>query len=445
MRREAPRFPQEFDPSSLVRLPTASTTGGTLPDGRIVDLIRDPKSASLRFIYLEGSQYRTADRLELKNQTLVPAGLDPAVQQAMVLPTGAMDFGSVAKLFVELRAPFTIYGFSEKLATAASYYALASWFPEVWDPPPCLLITGEATEASRLLRILGLLVRHGLAMSDIGSVGFRTMLAAFRATVLADARYLSKNHLNVLASCNPLAVHPCKNSIVKSTFAKVIYVDEKTSEKFRPDFALQVSVSPAPCGVPLLSEANAQQLSATLQSKLLGYRLCNLSRVVESGFDVPQMGTESRTIARLLGRCIVGAPELEYAVRLLLEARENHLQDDRWTDPDCVVIEALLASCHQPGTDRVHIGKIADDASTILGARGEPATLKPRRAGSILRTLGFVAKRDTNGRYLPLIEKVIERVHRLARDHGVAAIADGHKSKSCLFCKRLFAEAPNPL
>ncbi len=333
---------------------------------------------------------------------------------------------------------FSQYGFSDELGATLFPFILASWFAEVWDAQPCLVITGAPIEGNRLLRLLRTLVRRPIPLSTIGPIGFRAQLHELQATVLIDARYLAKPELSALASFDPELVCPRENSVTKAGFAKAIYCDASAGKKFSPEFALYVDVFPAPIGVPSLDLDAIKSISADMQPKLLGYKLRNLPAVLQSNFDLPDLETESRVMARLLGRCIVDAPELQKGVGLLLRAREDTVQTTRWIDTTSVVIEALLAYCHKASPDRIHVGKIAEDAEAILKARGETTKLEARAVGEILTKLGLKRGRNSKGVYLLLNDKLVKDIHRLAFRYRVAAVIDGDKSKHCSVCQEIF-------
>ncbi len=208
------------------------------------------------------------------------------------------------------------------------------------------------------------MVRHGLVLSSIGSARFRAVLQDLHPTLLVDARYLSAGDLNTLAaSCNPQAFQPWGNSLTEPRFAKKRFTWTRgLSEKSSGFFALSINVSPAPRGMPMLGEADAEKITANLQPKLVALRLRSLPKVMASDFDIPGLSSENRAIARLMGSAVIEAPELQAGLRLLLEGREEKLRDARWTDLHCVTLEALLAHCHKPGTQRVYVGEIAEDA-----------------------------------------------------------------------------------
>jgi hypothetical protein len=161
------------------------------------------------------------------------------------------------------------------------------------------------------------------------------------------------------------------------------------------------------------------------QPQLLAYRSMNIAKVREAEFDLPGFASPIRILARVLGSCIVDAPELQAGLAPLLEEQQEKIRAEHWIDLRCVVIEALLFDCHAGGKDLLYVGEITRNACTILKGRGESAPLKPRATGHILRSLGLSPKRIAKGFAIRLTDGVRRRIHRLARDHDVAAVQEG--------------------
>jgi hypothetical protein len=413
------------------------TLGGVLPDGRTVDVIRDGTTGQLRLILFDGKQYRAEERITINGRTFVPPALDPALRSAVTLPAQASDYGCTNDLFRAIREVFTEYGMP-LIATAVTYFVFATLFAEPSWPAPCLVVMGPAAEAALLLQLLACLVRRGLQMTEIDSYGFRGMLQLVHPTILLDARHFTARSLQKLSAyCGSRSFAPWKGSIAEYSFSKVIYVGATLPEDVHFDFSLHVRLSPSPRGVRVLDANKRDQISAALQANLLAYHLRNLAKIRSSDFDLPEMDLEGRIIGRSLGRCVVDAPEIQAGVRSLLEGRDDDLRTARWTDPTCVIIEALLDKCHVPQPKGVYVGEITETATAILKARGAATQLGDRAVGDCLRKLGFTPKRNGKGYRIFVTDKVIQAVHGLARDYRVAAVE--HGIAHCAVCRQTFS------
>jgi hypothetical protein len=100
----------------------------------------------------------------------------------------------------------------------------------------------------------------------------------------------------------------------------------------------------------------------------------------------------------------------------LFEAQQDRFRGDRWVEPRCVVIEAILSRCHwqeQEG-NVVRVGEIAQDVAAILKGRRESLELQPRAIGATMRVLDLIAKRDSSGYGVALTESFSRTIHKFA-------------------------------
>lgn len=96
---------------------------------------------------------------------------------------------------------------------------------------------------------------------------------------------------------------------------------------------------------------------------------------------------------------------------------------ERWVDPTTVVIDSLLAACHQAEKTQMYVGEIAQDVEVILGGRGDYRKIEAREVGHRIKQLGLVTEaRNSKGFRLVLTQPVRRRVHELARSLAVPTI-----------------------
>lgn len=417
------------------------TAGAVIADGRTIDLIFDEATGHPKLIWFDGTDYHVEDRIEIGDQTIVPFGVNPIIEAAMALPTRISDYGSTRGLFAEMRDVLIAHGMSEITATAATYHAFATWFPEVGSPSA--IISGPCAESTLLLQLMSCFVRRGLLMVEVNGPIFRGVINALHPTLLIDARHLGVRSLRKLsATCGLRACVSWKGSVVAVSFARAIYVGAKTVANLSADFSLQIRVAPSRRMHSLLDEKEREQITAAFQPRFLDYRLRNFERVRAADFVLPEMDSEGRVIGRLLGACVLDAPEVQAGVLSLLETREAGLRAARWTDSTCVIIEALLDECHTSGHGKLYVGEIAKKAEVIMKARGAPGELDPRAVGEILRGLDFVSERKSRGFRIELTNEIISQIHRLAYDYRVAAVEDG--ISCCSRCTEFFTDTAKP-
>jgi hypothetical protein len=419
---------------------TTETCGGLLPDGRSVDLISDVATGRMKLISFDGIEHQIADRVDVGDHTFISMALDSAIRGATALPTTAEDYETTEGLFAETRGVMTAHGFSQEVATAATNFIFATWFPEAGAP--CMTITGPSAEGILFLQLLACFVRRGLMMVELDSHGFRGLMDRLHPTLLIDARcFTSRSLRRLLTSSGSRFYVPWKGSVANFSFARAIYLGTGPAADFSADFSLHVHISPSRPGLFLLDEKERVQIIATFQPKFLNYRLRNINRVRASDFELSEMDSEAGIIGRILGSCIVDAPEIQAGVRRLLESREAKLRAARWTDLSCVILEALLDICHRPASNRIYVGEIAETARVILKTRGNPAEFKARGVGPILRRLGFnTSPRDYRGFHILVTSEVLRTIHLLARDYKIAAVENG--IACCPMCTETFRVVP---
>jgi hypothetical protein len=181
-----------------------------------------------------------------------------------------------------------------------------------------------------------------------------------------------------------------------------------------------------------------ETITANFQPRLLDYRLKHFAKMRDSNFDAPEFGSNLRVHARALGSCIVDASELQTEVAPLLEGQQEVIRANRWIDPQCIAIEALLEQCHlDQEPRRVGVGELADTTTAILATRGETATSKAKEMGNRLRRLGLCPKRDSQGYAIVLNDDVRRQIHGLARDYQLAAVEQA--VTSCPHCAEIIA------
>jgi hypothetical protein len=405
------------------------TTGELFAGGASIELIVDAETECLNLLLWDGENYSVAPRIEHRGQVYVPASLDPSVLRAVRWPTKCADYGSTNKLFTAVRESLMNHGFPEEVALATTYGVFPTWFPECVPHAPCMEIKGPRPEANLLLQLLGCLVRHALPLAEVRRAALCSLPSGLQPTLLISEEHLAPSTLRLLsASNNPNAYTTWRDSLVDLYSAKAVYRGDALGDSVFGDATLRVNLAPFRGRLPVLDPRTQQEIATALQAQFLGYRLRNISKVRDSRFDLPAFASPIRILARVLGACIVDAPELQAGLVPLLEEYQERIRGERWIDLRCVVIEALLYYCHKGQRDRVYVGKITDTTATILKGRGKtppPDEELIKLVGSTLDDLGFFRKRDAKGLPVRLTETVRRRIHQLAGDYDVAAVQEG--------------------
>jgi hypothetical protein len=415
----------------------------TLPDGRIIDLIRDRSSSRFQLVLSDGFDHEVVDRFDGDGCTIVPPTIDPNLERAICWPTAPADFGSTEDLFAAVQGMFTEHGLPQETASAFSYFAFATWFPDRLLYVPRVVFTASEFDSNFLFGLLRCVVRRGLRLADLGSASLLAAVEKVQPTLLIDARHLTRRQLGILsASSGPRSYLPWNHTVVDVHFAAVIYVGPVPMPQHgaQADTPMEINVPICHWSRSILDEATFEKIATALQPKLLAYRLRNLRHIQGCAFDVAEAEVGTRILGHALASCFPGATKLQAGVRKLLEAHEERLRAARWTDRACVTIEVLLAACHAEAKKQLTVGEVAKDVAALLEARGGDDDIKPRSVGPIIRSLALQPKRCAPGYRFPLTREVRRRIHELARDRRVEAARE--EWAGCEDCHEVLAPRP---
>jgi hypothetical protein len=204
-----------------------------------------------------------------------------------------------------------------------------------------------------------------------------------------------------------------------------------TSQNFA---SVEVPVNPSSSELPILTESEEQEIAKQFQDRLLAYRFRNRSKVLSSTFDAQRFTLGVRELAQAFGRCAPDDPELQQELVHVLSAQDTEIRSGRWTDLNTILLEVILAGCHEAGRQYLYVGDIAKDVQALLEDRGERRQVEPREVGARLRGAGLVTEpRDSKGFRLRLSQLVRGQVHKLAR--SIAAPTIEARAVSCPDCR----------
>jgi len=402
--------------------------GGILfHDGRAVDLVQDTDGA-LKLI--DSRRKNPVESIEVADRTYVPPSVSPPHFEIMTLPSGRSAYGSAAELFQKIHSLFVDHGFSGEAARPMTFFAIATWFLDVLPITPSLRIYGPQPEAHLALQLLALVVRHGLLLADINQAAFRQLPLFLQLTLLIEGKDPSVDAL-LSASTYPGGYVRVGDGFIDPCCATAIYEGNGVGTVSCDQPTLSVTLSPCQKKFPMLNDAGRRAIAADLQPRMLDYRFTHVARLPESDFDIPGLSPSLRIVARMLGACIFGAPELQASITAMLDHQHELIRSQHWINPRHA-LESLLVQCHRfPGPIRVGVGELATTANEIFADRKEATQLEAKAVGNLLRELGFVPTRDSGGYNLRLTEDLRRQIHIRARDYQ---IIEDQRDANCPLC-----------
>ena len=125
----------------------------------------------------------------------------------------------------------------------------------------------------------------------------------------------------------------------------------------------------------------------------------------------------SRTLqtARSLAVPLQGDEFVEAKLISSLRQQDQEADAVRHEQMELVVVEALFRLAHEKPAGELFVQQIASRANDILAEQGDDRRFKPRRVGSILRSLGIHTERlGSWGRGICISPHHQRQVHRLA-------------------------------
>jgi hypothetical protein len=291
------------------------------------------------------------------------------------------------------------------------FWVLSTWFWEALTVFPCLAITGSGHDASRVLHVLKdfcpqAVLLAGFRRNDLDALrGYRTLLIAephLNQRLAAFLSNLTDGEFQVVGG-GYIGYH--SKSIA-------IYAGEDPIT-YQIQNAIHIHLAPTSTE-PAASPRRLQEMMRHLPEHLKQYRDRNLDHVIQRTWAPSGLSSETATIASELGRCIVGAPELQRRLVALMKTRDSQRRSDMSNTIDAIVLEATWMLSRDE-REQVYAGEIAAKANLMLEARGERARLSPTKVGHCLKRLGLHTHRlSQDGNGLTYDEATIARIDELA-------------------------------
>ena len=360
--------------------------------------------------------------------------------RALRLPGRVAPYGSTRDLFNDVLKLFIEYtDIAEGHVRKIPFFILGGWLVDRLLVAPFLSVIDPLSVAkAQLLRLLSCLCRRPLLLAEATPAAI-SGLASLRPTFLLDEPILSRRAERLLYATNNPGRFALRNGLATDVFsAKVICSREPLRDALLVTQALQITLPPPVRQVPFLETSVRERLADEFQSKLLQYRLTNLSTIRAPEIDVSELTAPMQDIARALGSCVADDEDLQISLIQLLHESDRDFRLDPSTELASVVLESLLSCCHSDGRSQVLCGELTDIVNTIWTKRGEGRQTTPEALGWKLRALDLrTVPIDGAGKGLRLTEAVRARIHSLAQAYRVPSLRQAAQL-GCPHCKMGF-------
>jgi hypothetical protein len=409
---------QSSDHKASIASKVVPTAGESLRDGTLLELVRLENES--RLLVWRAGQCRTVRRYENAGVVYEPVSLDPTAFAAIRFPSRGIGYGSAGKLFTGIIGALTKFsGIPSQDLTAAAFWILTSWFPDVLPVLPTLIVASPSSgEARKFFRILRCFCRRGVLLTELGPNGFLSLPMFLRPTLIVEQANLDRRMRGLFRAAAGMYV-ASGGEFLDLRCARAVFCEQDDLDADLHDGCLRVSLFPPATAVPAFDKSDEEKLAAEFLPRLLRFRCNNFRRVSDSVFDAPAFTTGIRDVARSLGACVVGDPKLEAGIIELLSSQDTDLRASFATRPDVAIIIAMLALLHERTEDKISVTKFTTFANAALRASGEIREYSPLEIGRRLSGLNIPRARVASGMIIDLTRDVSRRVHELKCRFGV--------------------------
>lgn len=408
----------------------------TSADDEIVELIRGAGAAMQ-------TQLLIWDCKRARVSRLLPMRLEPTLALALRLPADAKPYGSTRELFTQIWELISrTTRLPNEIVAQISFFVFATWFADYLPQAPLMWIVAQPTTSTdSLAQVLGLLCRHSLRVHELTLGGLRALPALLKPTILTEASHATGALIRTIRASNRRCAYTIAGEkVLDLSCAKIIFGDQPLRDPASLGFPLEIALAPTREYLPMMDSADAERIAAEFQAKLLTYRLFNLDKVTAPTLDLSELTAPTRELAQNFAACIVGDQELQSQLIPLLRPRDREIQVDRAALLEAIVLEALLAACHDGHAGSLPVTYISQMINSILAGRGTTQEISPEIVGWKLRALGLRTEFISGGRKgLAFHPEIRATIHRLAAAYGVRTLQQGSVKNGCPECAALGA------
>jgi hypothetical protein len=362
-----------------------STAGINLPDGPVLELIRD--DAGLKLLVADDNPPRVVDRFPHGDRTYVPPQIHDSIGDGLVLPTGLGQFGSTRQLFDEVAGLLARAGCGEALVPL-TFSVFASWFAQNASVAPFLwLVAPQGSSTSALKQMLGLLCRHPFVINALLGDWPSRLPMALQPTLIADIERPSARLLDVLRASQSHGMYPTRPGQVVDPFcAKLIFSRDPLGEPVDAGSPLEIVLTSTGKYVEPLEPLQAARVAEEFQNKLLGYYMANFSEVAPPKFELGKASTTTRAMAHSLAKAIVDDTDLQAKIAPYLLRMDADAAMESGASLNATIVEALTT---RRSDEEFSVSDLAGDVNTLIVGRGGSDHVTPETLGWKLKGLGL--------------------------------------------------------
>jgi len=440
--------PAESESAASAPDQTVEADFAELNDGTVVDLVQDSENPrrTLLAVWKDG-EIRYLDHLKQDGQVLVPLQRTIEMFSRLRLPTEAKHYESVVNLVSRVEhLIFQCISVSGMYVPVLADFVLSTWLVDRFEVAPYLSVVGlPQSGKTTLLKILSLLCRRSLLISDITSASFYRACAQFMPTMLVDETGSFRNNSSLRHMLRAGSARDVDSVQANRTFhaygAKVLSWLEPPDDTALNSRCILIPMHESMrTNLMRPSDIEVEREAAILQAQLLRFRFENYRRVKPGPiYGDENLRPRSRDLLRVLASTHMQNVERS---SLLLEFFKSGqaIPHEPLSPEQNAVLRALYSVIHiRNDYDSIQTGRFTEIVNVFLERAGESLRMKPRKVGSILTSLGFSNRTRTNsGWILRLNREDAEKLHQLAENYGIENVEKLFKqisSDECDLCR----------
>ena len=309
----------------------------------------------------------------------------PAESAAAPIPPPRV--ASAAEVFTWIKRVLSaLTHLSDDAAELVAFWVIATWHQEALTVLPCLVITGAAHDAIRVLHVLSKFCCEAKLLSGFRRSHLGVLHWGCKTNLISEPNLDRRTAglLGNLTDKNFMVVERC--SLISCAKSTAIYAGENP-ETHKIQNSIHMHMTPTNAA-PSASPQWLQKMIEGVPVHLSQYRDKNLSSVRRWMWVPSGLSSEPAAIAAPLGRCLTNAPELRQKLLALLKTEDKQRQSELSNTTDAIVLEATRTLCRD-GREHAYAREIAAAANHLFEARSETARLSPEKAGHTLKRLGL--------------------------------------------------------
>jgi hypothetical protein len=425
---------------NTLELDIVQTTGHLLPDGTIIELMRN-SNQSTALLRWKDENFEIAERVSYLGTTYTVPPIASSVARALRLPARIGPPETIERLFGDLHTFLASYsGQLDSFVTPLVFAVFASWLSSVLPIAPIVSIFAPpGSPKHRILQLLGMVCRHPFCIVGVTRSEMIRIPWSLGPTLLLDEPAPNSAMQTLLRASSQRGMLVAAGHGIVDLFGPKIIVSSKPAyEASLEGDMLRVALMPISGTLPSFDKREEEQIADEFQARLLGYFLRNFGSVRVPDFNVSDLALPVQGVAQALGSAVVGSKQLQAKILPMLTVQDEEVRAARASSLDSVVLESILFFLHRGDWSKVRMQSLAEKVTEIYKGRGSDRTdVSAESVGWAIKRLRIPSGRiDRASNGVELSADVCSQVHRLALSYGVRAMQAG-LHETCRFCGEL--------